>query len=284
MGFDLHVHTTASDGLFTPAQVINEALRLGLTGVAITDHDTTDGIEEALAEVRRLALGDRFLVIPGIELNTEGGEREIHILGYFIDWHHPRLLQRLGEVLEARGKRVINMVEKLNHLGIKVSVEEVRQEAKGEVIGRPHVAQVLIKNGYVSSVKEAFERYIGRNGPAYVPRYKFEPSEAIQLIKEAGGVPVLAHPGLIGDDGLTRKLIHLGVKGLEVYYPEHSKADERRYLAMAEEYGLIVTGGSDFHGDPNNRAAWLGSVAVDGKVVKDLGQRSKPKEGFLSFM
>jgi predicted metal-dependent phosphoesterase TrpH len=181
--YDLHVHSTASDGLLNPEELLVRAEEIGLKGLAITDHDTVHGIEEAYAFLTTNPLSLQF--IPGIEMNTELDENEVHILGYFIDYHNSRLLHRLEEIREARWDRARKMVYRLKSMGLAISFEQVEKLAQGDLIGRPHVARALTEKGYVFSVKEAFDKFIGKGRPAYVPRYKFLPREAIELIKSA---------------------------------------------------------------------------------------------------
>jgi len=260
--YDLHVHSTASDGLLDPEELLVRAEEIGLKGLAITDHDTVHGIEEAYAFLTTNPLSLQF--IPGIEMNTELDENEVHILGYFIDYHNSRLLHRLEEIREARWDRARKMVYRLKSMGLAISFEQVEKLAQGDLIGRPHVARALTEKGYVFSVKEAFDKFIGKGRPAYVPRYKFLPREAIELIKSAGGVPILAHPGLLPNAELVYEIINLGIAGLEVYYPEHTPQQIGRFLQLCQQFNLLVTGGSDFHGtgrhESRNR---LGCSGID---------------------
>lgn len=246
MLYDLHTHTTASDGLLSPRELIDEAVGLKLMGIAITDHDTVGGLREALDYQNQL--GKIIEIIPGIELNTEIDGCEIHILGYYIDRLNRKLLQRLSELKDSRLKRARLMVGKLESMGCPITFEQVQKLARDDLIARPHIAQVLVNNNVVFSIREAFEKLIGRGKPAYVPRYKFLPREAVGLIKLAGGIPVLAHPGLVSDQCLVEEVIALGIEGIEVYYPEHSPAQIEKYLEMAQINGLLITGGSDYHG------------------------------------
>jgi len=244
--YDMHVHTNASDGTLTPKEVIDMAVKAGLKGIAITDHDTIAGLAPAQAYLND---NPKLLeLIPGIELNTELENEEIHILGYFINPANTLLNERLQAIHEARQARIEKMVLLLQHAGLTISLEEVISLAQGESIGRPHVARALIAHGYVKSIKEAFAQYIGRGKVGYVPRYKFTPSEAINLIKSAGGIAVLAHPGLIRDMRIIKDIIKMGIEGLEVYYPEHNLEQEKFFAAMCNEYKIIQTGGSDYHG------------------------------------
>lgn len=270
MGFDLHVHTTASDGTLEPREIVAEAASIGLTGIAVTDHDTVSGIEEARSFAARQ---DNFEVIPGIELNTNAGSKEVHILGYFIDSNHDEMLERLVQIREARELRAVEMVRKLNDLGFAIDLFRVRELARGEILARPHVAQAMLEKGYVHSMKEAFDQYIGMGKVAYVPRYKFPPLEAIQLIQKAGGVAVLAHPGLIKDDNMVIQIIDMGIQGLEARYPEHNHNEYKRYCRLAEERGLIITGGSDYHGPNNDDRSRLGCVRTDESVVRALREK-----------
>lgn len=251
MGYvDLHLHTTASDGVKRPSEMVKYAKEKGLQAISITDHDTIEGLEEGLAEGEKIG----FEVIPGIEISAEHSPGSMHLLGYFIDIHCPSLNERLRYLQKARGERNPKMIEKLNRLGVNITYEEVVRASGGGQVGRPHFAQVLIEKGYVRNFQEAFERYLRKGAPAYVDKLRFTPGEAIHFIKEAGGVAVLGHPNTLGLNGygeLESLLIHLikeGLKGIEVYYPEHSPAEVIQYKGLAEKYGLVMTGGTDYHG------------------------------------
>ncbi|MGB4302854.1 MAG: PHP domain-containing protein [Syntrophomonadaceae bacterium] len=275
--YDLHVHSTASDGLFTPAQLLAKAMEIGLQGIAITDHDTVGGVQEAYNFMASHSISFQF--IPGIEMNAEVDEIEVHILGYFIDYHNARLLNRLKEIREARWERAKKMVYRLKSMGLAISFAQVEKLAQGDLIGRPHVAQALIEKGYVFSIKEAFQKYIGKGRPAYIPRYKFMPQEAIQLIKEAGGIPILAHPGLLPDNNLIYEVIAMGVDGLEVYYPEHTLQQVDQYLQLSQQLDLLVTGGSDFHGTGNDEGhGRLGCTGIDLDRFKLLSEHYKKSQ------
>lgn len=250
MIYDLHVHTSASDGALSPTELIDLAIASGIQGIAITDHDTLEGLEPALLYKNKKALN--INVVPGIELNTEAGEQEVHILGYFIDYYNSRLIGRLEQIKTARYERAEKMIDKINKLGISISFKEVQDLAQGDLIGRPHIALAMIQNNYVSSIAEAFNKYIGRGKPAYVNRYKFSPQEAVELIKAAGGIPVLAHPGLISDRKIIFDLIKMGIEGIEVYYPQHKEVQIQKFLELSTQYNLLVTGGSDYHGNSND--------------------------------
>ncbi|MCP4229577.1 MAG: PHP domain-containing protein [bacterium] len=246
---DLHIHTTASDGSYTPRGIVEMALDAGLAAIAITDHDTTSGSTEALAAGEEFGLE----VIPGIELSVNHGERSFHMLGYFIDPDDVSLNERLKEVRRFREERNPRIIAKLNELGMEITIEEALAKASGDTLGRPHIAAVLLEKDYVKNNQEAFDKYLAKGAAAYVERDRITSAEAIELITGAGGVAVLAHPGIyeLSDeelDGVVSGLAEAGLQGIEVIYPEHTREIERKYHNIAERYGLAVTGGTDFHG------------------------------------
>jgi len=273
---DLHCHTNASDGLLSPAEVVAYAAQLGMETIAITDHDTVDGVAEALAAAPRWGLE----VIPGVEINTDVPQGEVHILGYFFNdgWQDAELNALLRRLQEGRVVRARKMAEKLAALGMDVSFQKIRELAGQGAIGRMHVARALVEAGYVDSPQEAFDLYIGRHGPAYAERFKLSPGEACRAIAKAGGLPVLAHP--LGDvtDGVARvgdleeRLVALckeGLMGLEVYYPHHTGPVIDQLLALARRFRLVPTGGSDYHG-PMEGKPELGSVYVPRRCLRLL--------------
>jgi len=267
---DLHVHSSASDGVFTPTEVVHLALRQGMSVIALTDHDTTDGIGEA----RRAAAGSSLEVIPGLEINTEGPDGDIHILGYYINPDHEPLQEQLRVLREARLVRARKMIERLADLGMPLEWERVLAIAgEDPAVGRPHIARALVEAGYVATAQEAFDRYIGNDGPAYVPRLRMRPEEAIVAIHQAGGVAVLAHPDHHPILERLPDLVKAGLDGLEVYYPEHTPEDVARLGALATRYGLLMTGGSDFHGPGLGKNAPMGSVLLPAGVVSRLTAR-----------
>jgi len=277
---DLHLHTTASDGRFTPAEVVARAKKMGFSAVAITDHDTVAGLPAALAEGEKQELE----VIPGIELSTLTGDREIHILGFYVDFMNSFLAGELARFIEARQERAVKMVEKLNAFGVKISLTRVKEIAGTEFIGRPHIAGALLEQGYINDIKEAFsEHYIGRGGAAYVERFKLSPAEGIALLKKAGAIAVLAHPGYLsaGPPLLAEEitpLVEAGLQGLEAIYSRHTEAQVEYYKKLAESNNLLITGGSDCHGDTNEtNPARLGKVWLPYKYVKGL-KTEKQKE------
>ncbi|WP_066635431.1 PHP domain-containing protein [Desulfolucanica intricata] len=266
MSVDLHVHTSVSDGTDTPEQVVEQALSIGLEAIAITDHDILEGISAA----QEAARGKNIEIVPGIELSTVYKQKEIHVLGYYIDRENEEFLNYLTIFRNARRERIIKITEKLLGLGINLDLERVMAIAGDGSAGRPHVAEAMVEIGAVSSMSEAFEKYIGFNGPAYVPRFKLSPTEAVKLILSAKGVPVLAHPGLDVNKSLISELIDAGIQGIEVYHPSHSWDQINLYTALARVNSLIITGGSDYHGQNNDERSRLGSVLVDYTVVKEL--------------
>jgi len=263
---DLHCHTTASDGLLSPAEVVRLAAQCGLRAVGITDHDTIEGWGEAMAAGREHGVD----VVRGIELNTDWGGVEVHILGYEMDPESRELEQRLQELRRARWLRVGAILARLAELGIPLAASEVERYVQGEAVGRPHIAQALIARGYVQSTREAFERYLGQGAPAYVPRFKIAPEEGIGLIRAAHGVPVLAHPGARRLEAAIPGWIKAGLQGIEVRHSEHGPAEEARCRELGARYNLVLTGGSDFHGEVRKPGAILGRWGVPYGVVEQI--------------
>jgi len=275
---DLHVHTTASDGALTPTQVVQRAARLGLTVLAITDHDSVAGIPEALAAGAACGVE----IIPGVEINTDVPGAEAHVLGYFIDHRDQELEAKLAALREGRVGRARRMAEVLTGMGAPVRFERVLEIAGEGAVGRPHVAQALLEAGHVTSYGQAFDQYIGRNSPAYVERAKFTPAEACALICRARGLPVLAHPVFFDrygkikvrfdEDGLLPEMMAQGLAGIEVYYNGYDAITIEHLLGVARRHNLIVTGGTDFHGLRQGDQD-LGGVYVPRKVVRRLKER-----------
>lgn len=247
---DLHVHSTASDGSLKPAQVVELALEKELRAIALTDHDTVDGLKEALACSR----GRAIEVIPGIELSAEYKGRDIHILGFYLSYDNPEFIKKLEEFRDTRDRRNEEMAAALKKEGMDISLREMKETfGRDTVLTRAHFARMMAEKGYVKNYDRAFTLYIGDGCKCYIPRKKAAPAEAIRLIRNAGGVPVLAHPLLYHLDGrqldeLVGMLSRLGLKGLEAIYTTHSQPDESRMKRLASKYQLIITGGSDFHG------------------------------------
>ncbi|MDT7041936.1 PHP domain-containing protein [Candidatus Nitronereus thalassa] len=267
---DLHLHTTYSDGSHSPAEVIQFAHEAGVTALAITDHDTVDGLPEAITA----ALDKGIKVIPGIELSSRFEGQDTHILGYFFDWQDGTFQTRLTEQQENREQRNPRVVDKLNQLGLELTYEEVKAMAGTGSIGRPHIANVLVAKGYVSSTKEAFDRYLADGASAYVERESPDTREAIAWIREAGGVPVLAHPHWTKRKGpelieMCRTLKEAGLMGIEVFYSTHSKRQTSEFLELARKLDLLMTGGSDFHGTAKP-GIYVGRGKGDLKVTEKL--------------
>jgi len=247
---DLQSHTTASDGSLTPTELVLLAKQVGLSALGVTDHDTAGGLEEAVAAAAEHGLE----LVPGIEMSVDYPQGEFHLLGYYIDFRNPEFLARVQYLQENRFNRNAVMVRKMLEAGLDVTMEEVVAESGGGQVGRPHMARALLKKGYVSSVQEAFDRYLADGQPLHVPKVKLSPEEAIDLVHSAGGVAVLAHPKYMEyptEEGLRAELARLkeaGLDGLECYYSQHSEEETRQYLRLAETFGFLVTSGSDFHG------------------------------------
>jgi hypothetical protein len=242
---DLHSHTTASDGTLAPRELVRLAARHGVRVLAVTDHDSTGGIREAIDEARSLT---PLEIVPGLEINCEVPGAEIHVLGYCVDWEAPWFQEFLGAQREERRQRIYRIAERLAELGMPIEPDAVFALVKEGSAGRPHVAQVMVDRGYVKSIREAFDRYLSLNGPANVPRRRLAPVEAVRIIRRARGVPVLAHPGLANRDELIPELVAAGLLGIEAFYPEHSSGQITMYREMCARLGLVATGGSDFHG------------------------------------
>jgi predicted metal-dependent phosphoesterase TrpH len=249
---DLHSHSTASDGTFAPGDVARFAHKAGLVGFALTDHDTIAGLAEAAAESVRLGL----TFIPGIEISAvppiDNGT--LHILGYCIDPQNPVLTEMARQLIEARDNRNPQIIARLRELGVDITMDEALAQAQGGVLGRPHIAALLVKKGVVTSIKQAFNEYLGQGGKAYYDKERLSPRDAISRIREAGGLPVLAHPVQLRTtndaqlEQVLKDLVDLGLAGIEVIHSDHGTAEVDKYAALATRYNLLKTGGSDFHG------------------------------------
>lgn len=246
---DLHTHTRASDGMRSPADNVRLAAEKGLAAVAITDHDTVAGLAEAL----EAGAAAGITAVPGIEISTRAGGKDIHVLGYYMDFENLEFLQRLESLRNARGHRNEAIIGRLRELGIGITMEQViagRGLKPGESVGRPHIADELVRLGAAADMRDAFDKYLAEGAAAYVSVPRVSPEEAAEWIREAGGTAVLAHPGLYGDDELVRSILdRAAISGLEVYHSDHGHEEEQRYSLLAAEYSLIVTGGSDYHGE-----------------------------------
>lgn len=267
MGADLHTHTTVSDGFLEPEELVAKAARRGLSALAITDHDAVDGVDRA-----RAAAPSTMQIIPGAELSCRIEGREAHILAYGIDPGDDSFQAALARFGEQRAVRAAEMVSRLNTLGLELEFEEVETISGDGTIARPHVARALVARGYVQTVDEAFQRYLGWSKAAFVEKPRLEPREAINLIRSAGGVASLAHPGTFRRDDLIPVLVEAGMEGLEVRHTEHGAARSAHYERMARDLELIPTGGSDFHGTPGHRSR-LGTPEIPDEWVEALVDR-----------
>jgi predicted metal-dependent phosphoesterase TrpH len=257
-GVDLHTHTVASDGTYRPSELVAEAARRGVRVLAVTDHDSTDGLAEAIETARA---HPPLTIVPGIEINCDVEGAEIHVLGYGMDYEASWFQDFCRAQREERRARVHRTAERLAALGLPIDVERVFALVQEGSAGRPHVARVMVERGYVKTVREAFDRYLAAGKPAHVPRRKLTPEDAVRLLRRAGGAPVFAHPGLAERDELIPSMVEAGLMGIECYYSEHSPAQRGTYLDLCRRYDLVATGGSDFHG-PQVRAATLGHPTV----------------------
>ena len=291
---DLHVHSNRSDGTLTPAQLVDYAAQKGLDAFALTDHDTVEGLDEAIQYAEKLKSGERPdgtaarervpLVIPGIEFSTEYQGRDIHVLGLYIDYHDAAFAAQLRAFVDSRITRNRKMCALLQEAGIPVTYEKLLEEFPDAVITRAHYAQYLFAHGYVKSLPEAFDRYLGDHCPCFVPREKVTPDQAVRLILSVGGIPILAHPILyhMSDqklEELTAQLKEAGLMGIEVIYSTYNAAEERRMRALASKYGLLISGGSDFHGAAKpglDLGTGYGRLFVPSSVLEDL-EKAVPK-------
>lgn len=263
---DLHCHTTASDGLLTPEEVVQLASKVGLKALGITDHDTIEGWSEA----EKAAAGVGIRIIKGIEINTEWEQKEVHILGYGMEAKLSNLSIQIHEIQKKRIVRIEEILEKLKVLGMEITFDEVTEYVHGESVGRPHVAQAIVKRGFAATIQEAFENFLKIGTPAYVPRYKLNPTQAIGIIRDAGGIAVLAHPGVQIKEAEIDIWVKNGLQGIEVNHPDHSLEDCRKYKMVAERMGLVATGGSDFHGCGMNAKSRLGDWGVSMEIVEKI--------------
>jgi len=277
---DLHIHSTASDGRLTPAEVVQEAARRGLKFMALTDHDTVDGIAPAKAAVQSFP---GLKLIPGVEISTDIPEGEAHVLGYFIDYTGKELRAKLNRFRNSRLGRAQGMVAKLDKLGIHIDWQRIEQIAGDSVMGRPHIAQAMLEKGYINSFKQAFTDYLGRDGPAYVEREKLTPAEAVALIIKARGLAVLAHPFTVGEpEAMIKELKAAGLSGIETYYDNYTAGEVDLLVKLAQKYNLIATGGSDFHGIDSSESV-IGGPDLPLASVEKLIAKAKKINPDLNF-
>jgi len=272
---DLHTHTTFSDGTLTPTQLVEHARAVGLKAIAITDHDAVEGVPEG--ELAGSARG--ILVVPGVEINTDIPGTEVHIPGYFVDVRAEALCEALRNLREGRVRRAERMVERLHSNGVPVALERVLAIANGVgAVGRPHVARAIVEAGWAENIGDAFEKYLKPGRAAYVPRQRFTPEEAIAVVRDAGGVPVLAHPGASACDERIPEWVRAGLRGLEVDHPQHGPEQVTHYRRLARDLGLVATAGSDFHA-PREGAPGLGDHPCGLEVVERLREEAERLHG-----
>lgn len=269
---DLHVHTNFSDGTCSPQEVVKNANQLGISCIAITDHDCVDGIEPAMEEGEKLGIE----IIPGVELTAEIKDEEIHILGYFIDWKTDWFIEELNKFCKLRVERITEMIKRLEGIGIHIEPKEVFELSGRGSVGRLHLAKIMHEKGVVSSIYDAFKQYIGFGKSCYVKKFNLTPKQAIEMIKKIGGVSVLAHPKVMGKDEFIQDYVNWGLAGIEVYHSDHNQANIQHYKELAEKFGLLITGGSDCHGLAKGKLL-MGRVTVPYEIVEQLKEVAQHK-------
>lgn len=273
---DLHMHTFFSDGSQSPESVVEEACHAGLSCISITDHDTLTAVKPAQIAAEKWGIE----VIAGIELSTQVQGKDVHILGYFMDLENPFLISKLEEFRATRFARIQQMVENLKKQGIdNLSFDEIKAQARSDALGRPHLAAALVEKGWATNSWQAFEKFVGDTCPAYVPKHAQSPKEAIALIRQSGGVAVLAHPMVTNRDELIASFVDFGLGGIEVYYPNCPDAVIFYYEGIARKYKLAMTGGSDAHGK-NKTNTWIGKRRIPCELVEQLRARAKKPQNF----
>jgi 3',5'-nucleoside bisphosphate phosphatase len=266
---DLHLHTAFSDGVHTPREIVDKARALGISTISITDHDNVGAFDEAFEYGASVGVE----VIAGLELSAAMGEKDVHILAYFIDHKNQNLLDYLTFFRYERLKRAERIVEKLNKINIPIKFESVQEQAGVGSLGRPHIASVMMEGGFIGSYREAFSKYIGVGGPAYEKKFQLSPEEAIRLIADSGGLSFLAHPGKYTSEVEVALLIKAGLDGIEVVHPSHDAARQEHYRGVVSQYFLLESGGSDFHGGRKNDETTFGSFWVPIQVVNAMKKR-----------
>ncbi len=276
-GIDLHIHTIFSDGTYTPEEAVFQAKKLGLVAISITDHDSVAGLGSALVAGKSLGIE----IVPGVEMSTDVGEDEIHILGYLLNWKKEDFLRQLEKFQAARANRNQKLLKKLDDLGMRVDYREVRKLAPKGVISRLHIARLMVEKGYVRSIGGAFEQWLNPGKPAYVQKMKVPPFKIIELLLKAEAIPVLAHPFLSHRDDLIPGLVKAGLKGIEVYHSAHNPQVVAHYQRIAQKYHLLITGGSDCHGEAKDKVL-MGKVRVPETLLIDL-KKAKEKIGYSTL-
>lgn len=266
---DLHTHTTFSDGVLTPQELITKAKEAGLSTIAITDHDNVGAVDEAIEWGKSVGI----TLIPGVELSISFGQKDIHLLAYFIDHHNEKLLDYLTFFRHERLKRAERMVAKLNKMNVPLKLEAVLERAGAGSIGRPHIAHALVQEGLADSYHEAFEKYIGMGGPAYEKKFELSPPDAFQLVASAGGLSFFAHPGRYTNEAEILALIKMGLDGIEVVHPSHNEGQILHYREIAHQYFMLESGGSDFHGGRPTDDAIFGTYTIPVQLVEAMRKR-----------
>jgi predicted metal-dependent phosphoesterase TrpH len=267
---DLHLHTTASDGVHDPAALVARAKEVGLTIIGVADHDTMAAVPDLERETRAAGIG----FVPGIEITAAWQGHDIHVLGYFLDHRSPMLMAFLSSQRDDRVRRARLVAERLAALGVPIDVEPIIAGSMGRPVSRPDLARALVDAGHTLSVRDAFDRFLGDDKPAFVPRSGVSPTGAVRTILDAGGIASLAHPGITRQDTLIPELAAAGLGALEVYHPDHTAADAARYLAMARQLHLGVTGGSDYHGEGSHHASGFGTVGLPASDFAEVCRRA----------
>jgi len=265
---DLHIHTNHSDGFFSPAEVVKKAKENGLEIISITDHDNLSGIAEAVSAGKELGVE----VIPGVEISSDVRDKEVHILAYYIELDNKELERYLTFFREERIKRAVRMVKRLNNLGFPLTINDVMDKASNSAVGRPHIAQAMLERGFVSSYYEAFNKYIGNGCPAFEKKVHLSPQSAFKIISDAGGLSFIAHPGYM-PEALLKEIIEAGVDGIEVIHPSHSPQQIKFYRGIVNEYFLLDSGGSDFHGGKREDEQNLGKYYTNTSVIEAMRKR-----------
>lgn len=268
---DLHLHTTASDGLLQPAALVDMAWRVGIRTMSVTDHDTVAALSDVEAAARESGMG----LVPGIEITAVHEARDVHMLGYFFDRHDPVLAAFLERQRADRTRRIGEMADRLADMGKPIDRETLLAPREvGRSLGRPMVAKALVTAGHVADVRQAFDQLIGEGKPAFIPRSGPEPAEVVKIIARAGGITSLAHPGLLRRDDLIPGMVDAGLAALEAFHSDHDSSATEHYLALAQRYGILVSGGSDYHGEPERRRTAFGAVGLPRGLFEELSERA----------
>ncbi len=265
---DLHTHTSHSDGFYSPEELVKNAKEAGIDILGICDHDNVAGISEAVEAGKKIGVE----IIPGLEISSDLKDKEIHILAYFFEPDNSELERYLSFFREERLKRAARIINKLKAIGFNLSLDEVLEKARNCAVGRPHIAQAMVEKGLISSYYEAFNKYIGNDGPAYEKKVHVSPQSAFKIINDAGGLSFIAHPGFM-HESLLKELINAGVDGIEVIHPSHTRQQINFYKGIVNEYFLLESGGSDFHGGKREDDNNLGKYFVNTSVVEAMRQR-----------